>query len=110
MSNPHTGLDQAILDLIAYFAKRDRLLLPRLLRAPKKRARSPHYSDSALLRPPQAAKVLKVRPKTLANWRVSGMGPAFTKLGGAIVYRYSDLQAFIAKGSRSSTSDKGAAQ
>ncbi|MER9313541.1 helix-turn-helix domain-containing protein [Mesorhizobium australicum] len=107
MPNPHTGLDQAILDLIAYFAKRDRLLLPRLLRAPEKQAKLPHYSDSDLLRPPEAAEVLKVKPKTLANWRVSGVGPKFTRLGGAVLYRYDDLRAFIVAGSRSSTSDAG---
>ncbi|RWH69496.1 MAG: DNA-binding protein [Mesorhizobium sp.] len=110
MPNPNTGSDQAILDLIAYFAKRDSLLLPRLLQPPKKSAKRRRFSDSDLLRPIEAARILKVRPKTLANWRVSGVGPKFTRLGGAIVYRYSELQAFIAKGSRASTSDKGDAQ
>lgn len=30
--------------------------------------------------------------KTLANWRVSGTGPAYTKVGGKILYRLDKIE------------------
>jgi hypothetical protein len=36
----------------------------------------------AALRPDEAAQIIGVSPKTLANWRCRGTGPQFIKLGG----------------------------
>lgn len=33
-----------------------------------------------------------VTTKTLANWRSSGTGPPFTKVGGKVLYALTDLQ------------------
>jgi predicted site-specific integrase-resolvase len=57
------------------------------------------------LREQEAANYIGVAPKTLANWRVSGFGPAFVKLGGAVRYLRGDLDSFIKQNRRRSTSD-----
>lgn len=28
----------------------------------------------------------RISPRTLANWRSQGLGPAYTKVGGAVLY------------------------
>ncbi|TRD03924.1 helix-turn-helix domain-containing protein [Mesorhizobium sp. WSM4303] len=56
----------------------------------------------------EAAVVLNVSVKTLQNWRVTGAGPKFVKVGAAVSYRYSDLLAFIRKNTFASTSEGGA--
>lgn len=33
----------------------------------------------------------KVSVKTLANWRSTGTGPAYTKIGGRVFYAHSDV-------------------
>jgi hypothetical protein len=33
----------------------------------------------------------KINVRTLANWRSAGVSPPFTKVGGRILYRFSDL-------------------
>jgi hypothetical protein len=35
-------------------------------------------------------------PRTLERWRWLGQGPAFLKLGGRVVYRLTDIEAFEA--------------
>jgi predicted site-specific integrase-resolvase len=37
---------------------------------------------------------LKVSPRTLERWRWTGEGPAFLKIGGRVVYRLEDVQAY----------------
>lgn len=44
-------------------------------------------------------------PKTLERWRVLGIGPAFLKLGGRVVYRLEDVESYEAKHLRASTSE-----
>lgn len=56
---------------------------------------------------PEAANYLSVQPTTLEVWRVQGRGPRFLKLGRAVRYRQSDLDAYLSAGSRQSTSDRG---
>lgn len=34
----------------------------------------------------EAAQLLKVSPRTLESWRLQDKGPAYTKIGGAVVY------------------------
>ena len=35
-----------------------------------------------------------ISPRTLERWRWTGEGPAFVKLGGRVVYRLEDVEAF----------------
>ena len=59
------------------------------------------------LRTPEAAKFLGLSGRTLEKHRTFGTGPAYRKLGGRVVYRLEDLQAWAEAGARSSTSDPG---
>jgi predicted DNA-binding transcriptional regulator AlpA len=45
-----------------------------------------------------------IKRKTLANWRVKGLGPSFVKIGAAVRYRPEDVQAWIDSRVFSSTS------
>ena len=58
----------------------------------------------------EAAEVLRVRPKTLSNKRVTGGGPAYLKCGGRILYAIEDLKSYAEGGRRRSTSDRAARQ
>lgn len=49
----------------------------------------------ALLTADQAAEYLAVRVQTLANWRTTGKGPAFVRIGRLIRYRLSVLDSWI---------------
>jgi hypothetical protein len=42
----------------------------------------------------QLARRWHLSPRTLERWRSAGRGPAFLKLGGRIVYRLDDVEAF----------------
>jgi hypothetical protein len=46
-----------------------------------------------------------IAPRTLQRQRLEGRGPAFVKIGAAVRYRRSDLDAYIASNRRTSTSD-----
>jgi len=61
-----------------------------------------------LVKPAVAAEFLGLTPGTLAKKRMSGEGPRFLKLGGAVRYDSKDLEDYIAKSIRCSTSDEGA--
>jgi len=37
-----------------------------------------------------------VSPRTLEQWRWQGRGPRYLKIGGRVVYRLSDIEAFEA--------------
>ena len=68
---------------------------------------SPHRS-SAWLRPPAAGEYLGGQStSTLAKWRLTGFGPAYSKAGRNIVYHVQDLDAWLASRRRRSTSDTG---
>ena len=43
----------------------------------------------------EAAEFLGLKAQTLAVWRMTGKGPAFTKLGRAVRYRLSVLKAYV---------------
>ncbi len=61
-----------------------------------------------LLNTPGAARVLGMRPSALENWRCTGGGPPFVRIGSrAIRYRPEDLERFIQERLRRSTSDAG---
>ncbi|THD71148.1 DNA-binding protein [Thalassobius vesicularis] len=39
----------------------------------------------------------KISPRTLERWRWVGDGPSFIKLGGRVIYRIEDVEAFELK-------------
>ena len=42
------------------------------------------------------AKRWMISPRTLEQWRWQGRGPKYLKIGGRVVYRLSDIEAFEA--------------
>jgi hypothetical protein len=61
-----------------------------------------------LLKPVAAGEFLGLSAHTLAKKRMTGEGPRFAKIGGAVRYDLKDLQEFVARSVRLSTSDQGA--
>ena len=57
------------------------------------------------LRTPEAARFLGLSGRTLEKHRTYGTGPRYAKLGGRVVYQLDDLQAWVTRGAKSSTSD-----
>ncbi|MDF9874808.1 helix-turn-helix transcriptional regulator [Cellulosimicrobium cellulans] len=43
----------------------------------------------------EAGEYLGVPSRTLRNWRYLGTGPAFVKVGRAVRYRMTDLEAYV---------------
>lgn len=62
--------------------------------------------SSPLLGEKNAALFLNLSVKTLQNWRISGRGPSFVKIGRRVQYRLADLEDYIEKCVRCSTSDR----
>ena len=62
------------------------------------------------LRTPEAARFLGLSGRTLEKHRTYGTGPRYSKLGGRVIYGLDDLQAWVERGARVSTSDPGAGQ
>lgn len=60
-----------------------------------------------LLRTTDAAKRLGVSTSYLEKQRHFGTGPAYVKLGRAVAYRESDLEAWVAANIRQNTSEAG---
>ncbi len=59
-------------------------------------------------RPPAAGKHLGgTSTSTLAKWRLTGFGPAYSKAGRNIIYHVQNLDAWAASRRRLSTSDTG---
>lgn len=42
----------------------------------------------------------QVNTRTLANWRSTGQGPKFIKIGGKVLYRVADVEAYENKRQR----------
>jgi len=59
------------------------------------------------LRTPEAARFLSLSHRTLEKHRCYGTGPRYSKVGGRVVYRVDDLQAWVDRGNKTSTSDPG---
>jgi len=59
------------------------------------------------LRTPEAARFIGLSGRTLEKHRTYGTGPRYSKLGGRVVYRLEDLQAWVELGAKASTSDPG---
>lgn len=64
---------------------------------------------SPFLNTREAARYLRLQPSTLERWRSVGGGPAYSKLGGRVVYAQGELDAFAEAGRKQSTSDPGPA-
>lgn len=60
------------------------------------------------LRTPEAARFLGLSHRTLEKHRTYGTGPAYRKIGGRVIYRLDDLQAWAEAGRQTSTSDAAA--
>lgn len=52
----------------------------------------------------EAAEYMRLSHSTLNKWRVQGRGPRFQKIGRNVVYRKSDLDEWMDKQTRQSTS------
>ncbi|GGF11710.1 hypothetical protein GCM10011611_16730 [Aliidongia dinghuensis] len=61
------------------------------------------------LRTPEAARFVGLSIRTLEKHRIYGTGPRYSKLGGRVVYRVEDLQAWVDSAAKASTSDPGSA-
>ena len=51
--------------------------------------------ENALLDEREASTYLKISPRTVQSWRLTGDGPQFVKIGRVVRYRRSDLDAYI---------------
>lgn len=51
----------------------------------------------------------RISPRTLERWRWLGRGPRYLKLGGRVVYRVEDVEAFEAGRARDAAGGAGAA-
>jgi Predicted site-specific integrase-resolvase len=66
----------------------------------------PDYSASPTFRTPTwVSDLLEVTTKTLANWRSAGSGPPFVKAGGRVLYKESDVYAWLDSRRASSTTE-----
>lgn len=52
----------------------------------------------------------RISPRTLERWRWLGEGPQYLKIGGRVVYRLSDIEAYEAALIRISTADRDMSQ
>ncbi len=59
-----------------------------------------------ILKTPEAAVYLRLGKPTLERLRVTGEGPRYCKLGGAVRYRKSDLDAWLESRAIRSTSEE----
>ena len=68
---------------------------------------SANYSDlpPCYLRTPDASRFVGLSIRTLEKHRIYGTGPRYSKLGGRVVYRVDELQAWVESGARAHTSD-----
>lgn len=48
-----------------------------------------------ILTPEEAAAFLRISPETLRTWRHLGEGPRYLKMGRAVRYRRTDLEAWL---------------
>jgi hypothetical protein len=72
---------------------------------PQTRQPEPHPAPAYLLEPRHAASILHCSEWTLAEWRCTGAGPDFVKVGRLVRYSPGALQAWIERNTCTSTSD-----
>ncbi len=61
--------------------------------------------DNTFLTQTEAAELLRLSARTLERHRVAGTGPRFVKAGRRVLYRLSDIHAWTAERTFSSTSE-----
>ena len=54
----------------------------------------------------QLAKFLDTSERTLERWRIEGTGQAFVKAGRKVLYRQDDIEEWLLRSRRTSTSDQ----
>jgi predicted DNA-binding transcriptional regulator AlpA len=59
-----------------------------------------------LLTPPALAGQLDVTERTLSEWRITGRGPAFIRLGKTVRYRSAAVEAWLLSQEHRSTSEE----
>ncbi|MFN0262256.1 helix-turn-helix transcriptional regulator [Tepidamorphus sp. 3E244] len=64
---------------------------------------APNAQIDRLLREAEVADHLGIPKRTIQAWRLRGEGPPFFKLGRAVRYRHSDLEAWLADNRATST-------
>jgi hypothetical protein len=52
----------------------------------------------------ELARRWRMSPRTLERWRWLGLGPQHIKIGGRVIYRLADIEAYEAENLRTSTS------
>lgn len=57
----------------------------------------PVPEPALLYTPAEAARFLRLSPRSLERWRVDGEGPRFVKMGRRVVYEGRDLLAYVAR-------------
>jgi predicted DNA-binding transcriptional regulator AlpA len=77
-----------------------------LLRAPRGTPIAMPSAMAQLLSERDASRRLGLSVRTLQKWRLQGNGPPFLKLGHAVRYDPEDLDAYVARARRRSTSDR----
>jgi predicted DNA-binding transcriptional regulator AlpA len=81
-----------------------------MYRTSSKNPSSPAGNDHRLyLTQLEVAALLRLSPRTLERHRVSGTGPAYTKLGRRVVYRRDEVDDWAARNTVSSTSEADSA-
>ena len=60
------------------------------------------------LRTPEAGRFLGLSGRTLEKHRTYGTGPRYRKIGGRVIYKVSDLDAWADLGTQTSTPDENA--
>lgn len=68
-----------------------------------------HADEPLILNTKQAARLLGTSPRTMEDWRLTGLGPRFVKLGRMVRYQVRDLVEFIDRNSFGSTGEAKAA-
>ncbi len=53
----------------------------------------------------EASRLIGLSPRTLEKYRCYGGGPVYLKIGGRVVYRQADLEAWAEQAARTSTHD-----
>ena len=66
---------------------------------------SEHAHQQEYVRTRDAARYLSLSHRTLEKLRVTGAGPEYFKMGRAVLYAISELDAWLARNRRCSTSD-----
>lgn len=66
--------------------------------------------NNSFLTQGEAAKLLRLSPRTLERHRVSGTGPRFTKAGRRVLYRISELEAWVEARTFASTAEVNVAK